>query len=80
MGMSGVTYHRAKAVVQAAESDDLSPDQLAVAKAALAEMDATGKITPAFINVAEMVGLKPRNKRASNGVEAYVLLPRSRRC
>lgn len=45
VGMSGPTYQRAKAVVVAAELGD------PVAEDALAQMDSTGKVTPAFEKV-----------------------------
>lgn len=50
VGMSGVTYHRAKAVVAAAESGD------PVAIEAREQMDRTGKVTPAY---EKLPGVKP---------------------
>lgn len=52
-GMSGFTYQRAKAVVQAAEAGD------PVAQEALDEMDRTGKVLPAY----EKVAAKPAPTR-----------------
>ncbi len=51
LGMSGQTYARAKQVVETAECDDLEPEQKARAQEALAQMDATGKVAPAFAKV-----------------------------
>ena len=58
VGMSGTTYERAKFVVAAAEREDLSPEDHEVAVAALAQMDATGKVTGAYNKVATILGKK----------------------
>lgn len=58
LGMSGTTYVRAKTVVAAAEDTTLPADERAVAKQALAEMNATGNISGAFEKVR-----KVRDKR-----------------
>lgn len=73
VGMSGVTYQRAKAVVEASENPELSEEDRAVAVEAREEMDRTGKVTPAFDKVAPVIGATPANKgkrrttTASNG-------------
>lgn len=62
LGMSGSTYGRAKAVVEAAESDP-RPDVREIAKAAVREMDDTGKVTAAFNKVAEVTGRTPVGRK-----------------
>jgi ParB family chromosome partitioning protein len=51
VGMSGVTYQRAKAVVAAAEDESLPPEVRGEAVEAAAEMDRTGRVAPAFDRV-----------------------------
>lgn len=51
LGWSGFTYDRAKAVVDAANDTEAPPEQRAVAREALAEMNATGKVLPSFEKV-----------------------------
>jgi ParB-like chromosome segregation protein Spo0J len=51
VGMSGRTYDRAKTVVEAQSHPD--PDIAAAAAEAVAEMDATGQVTPAARKVAQ---------------------------
>lgn len=51
VGMSGVTYQRAKAVVTAAEDETLAPEVRAEAIKAADEMDRTGRVSPAFEKV-----------------------------
>jgi ParB-like chromosome segregation protein Spo0J len=51
VGMSGPIYQRAKAVVTAAEDDELAPEVRAEAIKAAEEMDRTGRVTPAFEKV-----------------------------
>jgi len=46
--MSGKSYQRAKAVVQAATDDTLAPEVRAVATEALSDMETTGKVAPAY--------------------------------
>lgn len=48
LGVSGATYKRAKAVVGAAEDESLPEEVREVAQSALAEMNETGKVTPAY--------------------------------
>lgn len=59
VGMSGVTYGRAKAVVVAAEDEALDPAVRDVAKAALADMEKTGKVTPAYNRVRRAIKGEP---------------------
>ena len=56
VGMSGITYDRARAVVKGTEDDD--PAVREVAEQALDEMDRTGKVTPAFDRLARATGRK----------------------
>jgi len=51
VGMSGAIYDRAKFVLNATTDTDLPVEVREVAQAALAEMDATGKVTPAYTRV-----------------------------
>jgi len=73
LNMSGPTYLRAKAVVDAAEDEDAPASVREAAKEALAEMNATGKVLPAYNKVRraqkeiETLGAaspKPNNDRA----------------
>lgn len=61
VGMSGVTYQRAKAVVTATKSPD--PKIRAAAEAAKAEMDSTGKVTPAYESVQNAIGEQSATRR-----------------
>ena len=51
LGTSGTTYLRAKAVVKAAEDMELPEDVRDVAQAALAQMNETGEVKPAYSKV-----------------------------
>jgi ParB family chromosome partitioning protein len=51
LGMSPMSYHRARAVVGAADNPAATPEDRAVAQAALAEMNATGRIVPSYDKV-----------------------------
>ena len=51
IGMSGITYQRAKAVVEAADDESLPPEVRQVAIEAKAKMDRTGKVFPAHDQV-----------------------------
>jgi ParB family chromosome partitioning protein len=61
VGMSGRTYSKAKSVVVAAtegktlKGEELPPEVQEIAKQAMAEMDRTGKVTPAYETVAAAV-------------------------
>lgn len=55
VGMSGVTYQRAKAVVEAATNEALPEEARAVAEEALRQMDETGKVSRAYEAVREVV-------------------------
>jgi hypothetical protein len=59
VGMSGPTYKRAKAVVDAAASDDAHPEAIA----ALEQMQDTGKVTPAYNRLREA---QPEDRRHGN--------------
>lgn len=52
VGWSGVTYQRARAVVEASEDESLPGEARIVAAEAVEEMDRTGKVTPAYNKVA----------------------------
>lgn len=56
VGMSGRTYEKAKAVVKAAQDPALPVEAKAEAKAALEEMNRTGKVDPAFKKVTRAAG------------------------
>lgn len=51
LGMSPMSYYRARAVVEAAQDPESSAEHRAVAERALVEMDKTGSITPAYEKV-----------------------------
>ena len=59
--MSASTYKRAKKVVDAATG----PDATEAAKAALSEMDATGKVMTAYHKVRQSASLGPRSRPAA---------------
>lgn len=58
VGVSGATYLRARTVIQASEDETLPADVRAVAQKARDEMDATGKVNPAYSKVAPLIGKK----------------------
>jgi ParB-like chromosome segregation protein Spo0J len=67
LGVSGATYKRAKAVVNAAEDTDAPEEVREVAQAALAEMNETGKVTPAYDKVRRaQAGAGSKADRASH--------------
>lgn len=51
LGMSGTTYQRAKAIVMAAQDDDVPEEVRMVAQEALAKMDAGGAVSSAYDKV-----------------------------
>lgn len=57
VGMSGVTYSRAREVVKALDHED--PDVRRIAEQARDEMDSTGKVSPAYDKVAQVTGRRP---------------------
>src|SRR5690606_23867993 len=59
IGMSGRTFERAKAVVEASEDESLPEAGRAAARAAREEMHKTGKVTPAYNAVAPLIGRSP---------------------
>lgn len=68
IGMSGPSYQRAKAVVEAAKKDPEKFGQVAE------EMDRTGKVTPAYNKVK---GIKLRSSRKHNGKPISALAVRA---
>lgn len=66
VGMSGPTYQRAKAVVEASEDESLPSQIRNEAIEARKEMDQTGKVTPAYNRVAQPTGRKA-HKHEGNG-------------
>ncbi len=58
LGTSEPTYRRMKKVVEVAGDPDQPEDMRQVAQEALAEMNETGKVLPAYNKVASLVGLK----------------------
>jgi ParB-like chromosome segregation protein Spo0J len=56
IGMSPTSYYRARTVVEAAKNPTATPESREVAEAALAEMNATGKVTGPYETV---TGLRP---------------------
>lgn len=53
VGMSGVTYQRARAVVQAADDETQPPEVREIARQAVEQMDRTGKVAGAYRRVIE---------------------------
>lgn len=53
IGMSGVTYQRARAVVQAADDETQPPEVREIARQAVEQMDRTGKVAGAYRRVIE---------------------------
>jgi len=71
IGLSRTTYARAKAVVKAANDESLNPKQQAVAKQALAEMNASGIVSTSYNKILEITKPQPTlSKRKSTSAEA----------
>lgn len=64
IGMSPTSYYRARTVVEAAKNPTATPESREVAEAALAEMNATGKVTGPYETVTGLraPGGTPRSK------------------
>lgn len=75
VGMSRPTYTRAKVVVDTATDETLPDEVRAVAVAALAEMDRTGKVTPAYNMVAEVTGRRGNNEARAERVRGASFKP-----
>jgi hypothetical protein len=67
VGMSGVTYQRAKAIVEASEDESLPDDVRAVAVEAREKMDRTGKVSGVYNVVRRAVHGNPVSKPTTNG-------------
>lgn len=59
LGVGGSTYLRARKVVQASEDETLPEEVRTLAQEAREEMDATGKVNPAFNKVAKALDRRP---------------------
>lgn len=67
VGFAPTTYFKAKAVVGAAQDPALPADEKAAAEAALAEMDETGKVAPAYEKVRKGAAANPEPEKKPNG-------------
>lgn len=67
LGMSATTYERAKSVVKAAQSEDLSPVEQELAQDALADMNATRNISGNYEKIREAGLLSFQRKAKANG-------------
>lgn len=63
LGMSSSSYDRAKTVVEAADDETASAEDRAVAKAALTDMNATGRIVPNYDKVRQQRDARLGSKR-----------------
>jgi ParB family chromosome partitioning protein len=70
IGWSGTTYNRARSVAKAAVDPNLTQEQREVAKAALAEMEATGKISTGYEKVRAAIRATSALSKKSNSSTA----------
>jgi len=69
IGMSPTNYYRAKKVVEVANDPKLRPEEREMAKAALEEMNATGKVSPSYERVRQIRPTQPAKPTLSKAAQ-----------